>query len=72
MSNDVQKTQRTRGRPRLHEEPCTIRIGLPLTESDNRALEELVAQTAMSGKRSKQEVIRGLIRASAPKQDEQA
>lgn len=63
MSEKSNQPVRGRGRPRLQEEPCTIRIGLPLTESDHRALQTLVERDrAAKGRRSKQEVIRDLIR----------
>ncbi|MBD8089369.1 hypothetical protein IFT48_05180 [Pseudomonas fluorescens] len=66
MSEKSNQSPRGRGRPRLQAEPCTIRIGLPLTESDHRALQTLVERDKIAhGKRSKQEVIRELIRVNA-------
>lgn len=55
--------KRSRGRPRLQADPCTIRIGVPLTSADSDALERLVAMAAEAGtKVSKQEIIRQMIR----------
>ena len=66
MSEKSNQSPRGRGRPRLQEQPCTVRIGLPLTESDHQALKTLVERDrAANGKRSKQEVIRDLIRENA-------
>ncbi|WP_147480825.1 hypothetical protein [Pseudomonas amygdali] len=66
MSEKSNQTARGRGRPRLQAQPCTVRIGLPLTESDHQALQSLVERDKLvNGKRSKQEVIRDLIRENA-------
>lgn len=63
MTEQSSTPKRSRGRPRLQPEPCTVRIGVPLTLADSEALDRLVAQAAESGtKLSKQEVIRQMIR----------
>jgi hypothetical protein len=60
--------RRGRGRPRLQSEPCTIRIGVPLTAGDNEALLGLVELSSQAGNKvSKQEIIRELIRDRAAK-----
>jgi CO dehydrogenase/acetyl-CoA synthase alpha subunit len=66
IQTDKTASKRGRGRPRLQAQPCTIRIGVPLTLSDNQALLALVESSNQSGgKTSKQEIIRQLIRKGA-------
>ncbi|AYG48459.1 hypothetical protein DV532_29980 (plasmid) [Pseudomonas sp. Leaf58] len=61
-------SKRGRGRPRLQPEPCTVRIGVPLTADDNEALLGLVELSCQSGNKvSKQEIIREMIRERAAK-----
>lgn len=70
MTDDAVKSTRGRGRPRLQDEPCTIRIGVPLTAADHQALLSLVkSQQCADRKLSKQEVIRQLIRECASREN---
>jgi hypothetical protein len=70
MTDDAVKSTRGRGRPRLQAEPCTIRIGVPLTAADHQALVSLVkTQQCVDPKVSKQEVIRQLIRECASREN---